>query len=503
MPTPSHSPAAGLVHAPLARWACKRTSRPAIIQDAHSADARHISFGELYTQLQTAPLPPALLTCADDPLALLTAFLTRIARGGCAAVADPDWPTALHAQMAARLEPLEPPVPAGLPTPDTLFYTGFTSGSTGLPKGFQRNHRSWVETFRVTLQDFGPVATQRVLAPGRMSHSLFLFGALLGLWAGGGTSVQRRFSAARTLATLADGSCPVMISVPSQLMMLLTTAARRRIAPIPALKLLLVSGARWTHEHTPQLQALFPEARIITFYGASETSYISWMETSATTPPHAVGRPFSNVRIHIGPADTLPQTDVTHTHPGADTGPRTQAPASPSTGSDPGLIWVRSPMLFSGYLPGDDATAAWRVGEWLSVRDMGWLDAQGMLHLAGRENRMIVTQARNLFPEEVEARLQAHPRVARACVLGMPDPQRGQVVHAIVDVQAEAEAGALAPLPDALATQLATWCTQTLERYKVPRHWWVCPGPDWPQTTSGKTDHDRLRALVAAHSHHP
>ena len=80
---------------------------------------------------------------------------------------------------------------------------------------------------------FGPVAGARVLAPGRMSHSLFLFGALLGLWSGGGTSLQSRFSAGRTLATLADGSCPVMVSVPSQLLMLLTAACRRWIGPIP------------------------------------------------------------------------------------------------------------------------------------------------------------------------------------------------------------------------------------------------------------------------------
>ena len=534
-----HPPmAAGLVHAPLARWARERPRQPAIIQDAHGPHEQRLDFAGLHAAMRAWCPPEAamagqrithataadtvLLTQAADPLTLLTAFLGVIHSGRCAAVADPDWPPALLARMAAALHIkdtfplghgqdkqgwLETPFPDdeaslspafGPPSPDTPFYIGFTSGSTGLPKGFRRDHRSWVETFRVTLQDFGPAAQGRVLAPGRMSHSLFLFGALLGLWTGGGTSVQRRFSATRTLASLADGSCPVMVGVPSQLMLLLAAADHRRHPPIPQLKLLLVSGARWAHEHTPALQQLFPQARIITFYGASETSYISWMESSADTPADAVGRPFSNVQIHIGPAPTLP--DPTQPAP---------TPPTPARPTPTGLIWVRSPMLFSGYVNDQDGTAALRVGDWLSVRDVGWLDVEGMLHLTGRENRMIVTQARNLFPEEVEARLQAHPDIRQAAVLGLPDPQRGQVVHAIVQGEATLRAPHASPVlhassPVLQPPALAAWCRETLEPWKVPRHWWIWPGT-WPMTASGKTDHAQLQAwlLQQTQERHP
>ena len=570
-----HPPmAAGLVHAPLARWARERPRQPAIIQDAHGPHEQRLDFAGLHAAMRAWCPPEAamagqrithataadtvLLTQAADPLTLLTAFLGVIHSGRCAAVADPDWPPALLARMAAALHIkdtfplghgqdkqgwLETPFPDdeaslspafGPPSPDTPFYIGFTSGSTGLPKGFRRDHRSWVETFRVTLQDFGPAAQGRVLAPGRMSHSLFLFGALLGLWTGGGTSVQRRFSATRTLASLADGSCPVLVSVPSQLMLLLAAATRHRHPSIPQLKLLLVSGARWAHEHTPALQQLFPQARIITFYGASETSYISWMESSADTPADAVGRPFSNVQIHIGPAPTLPAstlpastlpalTQLTPTSPAPtlpnptpsdptphatnlrapslpDPAPPAPTPPTPARPTPTGLIWVRSPMLFSGYVNGHDGTAALRVGDWLSVRDVGWLDAEGMLHLAGRENRMIVTQARNLFPEEVEARLQAHPDIRQAAVLGLPDPQRGQVVHAIVQREATPREPHASPVlrastPALQPPALAAWCRETLEPWKVPRHWWIWPGP-WPMTASGKTDHAQLQAWL-------
>lgn len=308
---------ADLVHGPLLRWAHEHPDRPAIIQDAHGSHARQLDFGQLLTAVEERgaartgrPLGSnVLLTSTADPLALLIDFLAVIRTGRCAAVADPDWPAEVHARMETALHDVcsLSPDASPSPTPETPFYIGFTSGSTGLPKGFRRHHLSWAETFRITLQTFGPVAGGRVLAPGRMSHSLFLFGALLGLWSGGGTSVQSRFSAGRTLATLADGSCPVMVSVPSQLLMLLTAARRRRLGPIPQLKLLLISGARWAHENTAPLQALFPQARIITFYGASETSYVSWMQATPDAPPQAVGRPFGNVQVHIGAADTLPQ----------------------------------------------------------------------------------------------------------------------------------------------------------------------------------------------------
>ena len=554
---------ADLVHGPLLRWAHEHPDRPAIIQDAHGSHARQLDFGQLLAAVKERGAAPTgrplgnnvLLTSTADPLALLIDFLAVIRTGRCAAVADPDWPVEVHARMEAALRDMGDPSPDSSPppSPETPFYIGFTSGSTGLPKGFRRHHLSWAETFRITLQTFGPVAGGRVLAPGRMSHSLFLFGALLGLWSGGGTSVQSRFSAGRTLTTLADGSCSVMVSVPSQLLMLLTAARRRRIGPIPQLKLLLISGARWTHENTAPLQALFPQARIITFYGASETSYVSWMQATPDAPPQAVGRPFGNVQVHIGPADTLPPasdsgngphgtggstplpspaapatvsprfspfsspaglpssstpspaTPTTSSAPSGEASPPTQEDhADPSTRPQPGLIWVRSPMLFIDYVNGQDTTAARRVGEWLTVRDIGWQDAQGNLYLVGRENRMIVTQARNLFPEEVEARLLAHPGISQAAVLGLPDPQRGQVVHAVlmrpsdegshtpsITGSAETEASALTPMTPAPA-KLVSWCQQALESYKVPRHWWRWQG-DWPMTASGKTDLAAIR----------
>ena len=131
-------------------------------------------------------------------------------------------------------------------------------------------------------------------------------------------------------------------------------------------------------------------------------------------------------------------------------------------------------------------TAALRDGDWLSVRDMGRLDEQGGLHLMGRQNRMIVTQGKNLFPEELETVLASHPAVAAASAHGLPHPVRGQQVVAVVQRR---------PGVALTAAELSAWCSARLEAFKRPRAWYVAE--PWPQTASGKTDHPALAQALA------
>ena len=450
------------VDAPLAFWARDRPDAIAI-----DDGTRRLSFAQLAHAVAAraavliAEQAPATVWVddANDLPGRLVDFLGIIASGRSAAVGDPDWPDAVREHVLASI----PQAPADLPPagPQTAFYVGFTSGSTGLPKGFQRNHRSWTESFCVCVDEFGQGAATRVLAPGRSSHSLFLFGMLLGLWTGAGVVVQEQFSAGRALESLAQGNTPCLVAVPSQLLVMLALAARRKLAPMPLVQQIMISGARWMRGRTPELRALFPNARIIEFYGASETSFIAWTDADADTPPEAVGRPFRNVQLDIREAAV----------PGG-----------------PGLIFVRSPMLFMDYVGGDrDETAALRDGDWLSVRDVGFLDEAGRLCLMGRQKRMIVTQGKNLFPEEVETVLAAHPDVLGASVHGVADSLRGMQVVAVLDIKPGASLDAAA---------LSAWCRSRLEAFKTPRAYFVCA--PWPSTASGKADHSTLAGMVAA-----
>lgn len=457
-----------LVHAPLAFWAQTRGEVVAL-DDGHT----RLTFAELHAAVQRQAQAlqqqqaPATVFVDDSQTTLvqMVAFLAIITSGRCAAVTDPDWPIAVRQSVQATFtqEAANPKAP----TPHTPFYIGFTSGSTGSPKGFRRHHQSWTESLRVCLDTFGSDAATCVLAPGRFSHSLFLFGMMLGLWSGAGVVVQERFSATRMVDTLQQGRTPCLVAVPSQLLLMLALAERRKTAPMDGVRLILISGARWMRDRTAALQALFPKARIVEFYGASETSFMAWMDADASAPPQAVGQPFSNVDIAI--RDPQPPLGT-------------------------GQIFVRSPMLFMDYVgPHPDHTAAVRDGDWLSVRDMGYIDTQGYLCLVGRENRMLVTQGKNLFPEEVEAVLLADARIAQASVQGLADPIRGQLVVAVVQLTADAKKLTL--------QDLATLCRAHLEAYKVPKRVWLCDV--WPHTASGKTDHVALSQAVQTYILNP
>ena len=489
------------VHSPLAHWAQHKPQALAI-DDGN----QQLSFAQLHAAVQqrmqaldAANAPSTcLLDATQQPAALITDFIATNASGRCAALGDAAWPAAQRAQVQRSMDALadQTLVKTGAcarPAIDVRspFYIGFTSGSTGQPKGFRRHHRSWTESFRVCVDTFGSAAAGRVLAPGNLSHSLFLFGALMAIWTGGGVQLQARFSASQCLASLRAGATPCLVAVPSQLLVMLQLAERRQLAPIAGLELILISGARWMRQHTPALQALFPNARIVEFYGASEASFIAWMDADADTAPQVVGRPFSNVQLQIRDSHQQP------------------LPAG-----QVGTIWMQSPMLFIDYVGGaHDETAALRERaagddqDWLSVRDMGSLGDDGLLTLVGREKRMIVTQGKNLFPEELEAVLCEHPRVAAASVHGMDDALRGKQVWVALQLRSDAPPAAadaspqreqrpqLNPLADAdLLTELSAWCRHKLEAYKTPRRWYTAT--PWPHTASGKTDHTAIAALL-------
>ena len=487
-------PHGDVVHAPLAHWAHCRADARALCDGQRS-----LSFAELYAAVAQRAQALALAGAAaqilvDDahpPLEQLLDFLGIVASGRCAALGDPDWPPAMRA--AAKVCVGTEPFTAGAPHADTDFYIGFTSGSSAQPKGFRRSHGSWTASFGACLQAFGAPAALPLLIPGRISHSLFLFGALLGLWTGAGVELQDHFSPNAVFDRVRGGGACSLVAVPSQLIMLLQRAAQRALPPLPALQLILISGARWPRQHSAALQALFPQARICEFYGASELSFVAWTVADPAMPAALVGQPFAGVDIAIRPlAGSTEATQAAAQAQAALTPDLPMAGASTAASQTPGLVWVRSPMLFGSYV-GDasaDTSACLRDGDWVSVRDVGFLDPQGRLHMLGRLSRMIVTQAKKLFPEELEAVLESHPQVARASVHGVPDAQRGAAVVALIHWVPSAPD---AVVPD--AHQLAAWCRAQLQVYKVPRRFYVCT--DWLWTGSGKTDHAALARALA------
>jgi fatty-acyl-CoA synthase len=123
-----------------------------------------------------------------------------------------------------------------------------------------------------------------------------------------------------------------------------------------------------------------------------------------------------------------------------------------------------------------------RRGRWYHTGDLASMDEHGYLRIEGRITDMIIRGGENIYPREIEDVLSAHPAVAEAAVVGIPDDRRGEVVAASV----RPTSAATAPTPD-----LRTHCRERSAPYKTPVHWRFVDS--FPLTGSGKIQKFKLR----------
>jgi bile acid-coenzyme A ligase len=123
-----------------------------------------------------------------------------------------------------------------------------------------------------------------------------------------------------------------------------------------------------------------------------------------------------------------------------------------------GEVWMRSLRETPTYKY-LGASARTREGGWESLGDMGRLDADGYLYLGDRAADMILSGGANIYPAEIESAIQEHPSVRSCAVIGLPDEDKGNVVHAII----EADGDALS------IDELKVFLGERLVTYKVPR----------------------------------
>jgi acyl-CoA synthetase (AMP-forming)/AMP-acid ligase II len=147
-----------------------------------------------------------------------------------------------------------------------------------------------------------------------------------------------------------------------------------------------------------------------------------------------------------------------------------------------GELAVRTARVMKGYATVEGTTTALREG-WLPTSDMGWIDEDGYIFLAGRRDDMIIRGGENIAPAEVESVIQAHPAVEEVAVVGLPDVDWGQKVAAVVVLKAGArlEAG-----------ELIEYCRQRLASFKKPEAVHFVDG--LPKNDLGKVLRRELRA---------
>ena len=419
-------------------------------------------------------------------LGFVVLFTGAVRAGWECQILDPEWPQALQDEMISRLQPdllvsadaahaasphhcrvahdasvddllaqFEAPlagdVKAG--TSKSLFYTGFTSGSTGLPKGYSRDQNSWLKSFAAENDEFRIGPRDVILAAGTLTHSLFLYALIRGLHAGAHVLLARRFRP-DVVATLLHQHRPsIVYGVPTQFILLMDHV--KAGTTFPHVRLVLASGAKWAAQETSKLKSLFPNALFAEFYGASELSFVAVARDDEAVPEGSVGRPFEGVTVTIRDDNNRVLPPLTN-----------------------GRVFVESPLVFRDYaLPTESGCT--RLGDAISVGDIGHLDESGFLFLEGREKRMIVTSGKNLFPEQVERVLEQHPDIRHAALIAVADAKRGERLVALVN----------GPVSRA---SLMAHARLHLVLAHVPRLY--VQVKDWPLTPSGKTDFSVLAA---------
>ena len=347
------------------------------------------------------------------------------------------------------------PAPAGPPLPCAQEEAAvvFTSGSTGLPRPVRLSHAAlwWASAcFRDGFEYSPGSHVVGVCAP--LSHIGGFNGTTLDTFSHGGTLVVvgPSFDPVRTLECVQRHRIAMMFVVPTMARALLE-ANESVGADLSSWVRPLVGGDALT----PALAERMRRAGLapIHVWGMTETGGAGAMAApDSHAPAGSIGRPFPYVDLRIVGAH------------GAAAGPGAL-----------GTIEVRGPGVVTGQ-------------EWLSTGDLGFVDADGWVHLVGRAHRMINTGGELVAPPRVEAALMELEEVREALVVGVPDETWGEVVGAVLVPSPGADAASLSPasLAAALGGALAPW-----ERVRRVR-----PVDALPLTATGKPSPATARELL-------
>jgi long-chain acyl-CoA synthetase len=146
-----------------------------------------------------------------------------------------------------------------------------------------------------------------------------------------------------------------------------------------------------------------------------------------------------------------------------------------------GEIVTRGLHVMKGYLHNPEATAGAFTGAWFHTGDLGYIDEDGFLFIVSRQKELIIRGGYNVYPSEIENVLRAHPAVAEAAVIGIPDERLGEEIMAAVIVR---------PAMHLLEADLVAFCRERLAAYKCPRIFQF--RSELPKNTLGKVVKDQL-----------
>ena len=328
----------------------------------------------------------------------------------------------------------------------------FTGGSTGPPKGALLSLRALVSNAINTSVSWQLTREDSTVLVFPLFHTGGWNVLLLPLLMAGGRSILLpKFHPAEVLHQVDRERVTVLSGVPSMLI---------DIVAHPDFARASLRSLRWVKSgggNSPRGVVEAFRARGIPFYqgyGLTEAGpNLLYSATEDLSRPGSIGRP-----------NFLSELVLVDEHGGE---------------SSEGELWVRGPVLFSGYLDDPRATAEAMHGEYVRTGDVLRRDADGFYYFVGRTKLMFKSGGENVYIGEVEQVLEAHPAVAEAAVIGMPDPRWGEVGRAYVVLRD--------PLSD---EELRAHVRGRLASFKVPKSF--VRVPELPHTRAGKKDYPAL-----------
>lgn len=320
-----------------------------------------------------------------------------------------------------------------------VFAILYTSGTTGKPKGVELTHTALLAPAAGTVEAIGLGPGDTVIGVSMLSQIFGLAPGLLGTLLAGATLVlQNEADEESTLELIERHGVTVHYGVPTSFVMELEELEQRP-RRVSTLRAGVVAGAPVSDQLVARVREhLCPNLQIA--YSLTETGSTVCM-TRPDDPPEAqlftVGRPLKGTTVRIVDRDgkDLPVESV-------------------------GEIAVRGPGLMKGYYrqPGETRSALTPDGFFLTG-DLGIVDERGFVHIVGRRKDVIIRAGYSVYPREVEVKIQAHPAVRDAIVVGVPDRVLGEAICACI-----------VPVEGAIVTgeEIRQWCRLTLADHKVP-----------------------------------
>jgi acyl-CoA synthetase (AMP-forming)/AMP-acid ligase II len=318
-----------------------------------------------------------------------------------------------------------------------LFYTG---GTTGFPKGVMLSHAN------LGISWLGAAASGYMARPGsRTLHTAPMFHlADLAFWGmtllvGGSHVIVPAFDPAAVLAAIETDQVTDTLLVPTMIQLLVDHPGIGRYN-LSSLRAVVYGASPIPQPVLERAMKAFPSASFTQAYGMTELAPVATMLSPADHEAgrlRAAGRAAPHAEVRVVDPDDI------------------EVPAGTV-----GEIVVRGGHVMQGYWNQPDQSAHALRGGWMHTGDGGYLDEQGYLYVVDRLKDMIVSGGENVYSAEVENAVARHPAVAQCAVIGVPDPDWGERVHAVVVLQ---------PGATLTAAELREHAKTLIAGYKAPR----------------------------------